>query len=635
MLALCVAALALAGLRRRAPGCRTRRRASSTSTVTGASFPARQHIARAGDAAARGRQPRRPRGARPRGDGRDRAAARGRRARRLRPVRPTTRRWPTAARPVWVVDEGPAGGDSAYTNTWAVGPLAEGQTRTVEWKLTAVAGRPLHGRLAARARAGGRRRAARRAARRASSRSRSPTRRCPGTAIPSAAIEPRSMPNVGEYCLYGVLTDVHPRSACADTPHARLPRVRTWSWTGLGVVLLCLLAAAPAHAAFERAPVELGPGDGGSPSVGRRPRRHRPHRLGHRRGADRLLRAAARRAGVRRVRPAGARRARRPARDPAPPAGRAADRRRRPRGRSPTTPTSRSGRSRRPTASRGPARCRSASACGAFDAAVLTADGQAVDLLAADTGENLFQRAPVGGPPTAAAAQPRDDARDGTTGVRLPRRPGAAAQRAHAGAARQPGRRLRLPDAKRRRPVRRRLLDAVAGGARDQGVGGAARRGRPARRVRDVRRPHPRPGLRRRAAGGAQAARQPLAPSARAVLRGHREHGDRPRSRRTARGGCTRPSSATRAAAGAPASPTRARASGAGSRAPCRCTRRSATPTRPAVCGSPSTGAAAASSPGRPAARPSAARVQRLERGPRKVTRPRAHSRRGCPPFPR
>jgi hypothetical protein len=42
------------------------------------------------------------------------------------------------ARPVWIVDEGPAGGDSAYTNTWAVGPLGEGQSRTVEWKLTAA-----------------------------------------------------------------------------------------------------------------------------------------------------------------------------------------------------------------------------------------------------------------------------------------------------------------------------------------------------------------------------------------------------------------------------------------------------------------------------------------------------------------
>jgi hypothetical protein len=43
-----------------------------------------------------------------------------------------------SARPVWIVDEGPTGGDSAYTNTWAVGPLGEGQSRTVEWRLTAA-----------------------------------------------------------------------------------------------------------------------------------------------------------------------------------------------------------------------------------------------------------------------------------------------------------------------------------------------------------------------------------------------------------------------------------------------------------------------------------------------------------------
>jgi hypothetical protein len=41
-------------------------------------------------------------------------------------------------RPVWVVDKGPIGGDTAYNNTWAVGPLAQGQDRTIEWKLTAV-----------------------------------------------------------------------------------------------------------------------------------------------------------------------------------------------------------------------------------------------------------------------------------------------------------------------------------------------------------------------------------------------------------------------------------------------------------------------------------------------------------------
>lgn len=43
-----------------------------------------------------------------------------------------------SARPVWIVDEGPAGGDSAYANTWTVGPLGKGQTRTVAWKVTAM-----------------------------------------------------------------------------------------------------------------------------------------------------------------------------------------------------------------------------------------------------------------------------------------------------------------------------------------------------------------------------------------------------------------------------------------------------------------------------------------------------------------
>ena len=41
-------------------------------------------------------------------------------------------------RPVWIVDRGPAGGDIAASNTWAVGPVFPGQTREVEWRLTAV-----------------------------------------------------------------------------------------------------------------------------------------------------------------------------------------------------------------------------------------------------------------------------------------------------------------------------------------------------------------------------------------------------------------------------------------------------------------------------------------------------------------
>jgi hypothetical protein len=44
----------------------------------------------------------------------------------------------SSARPIWIVDSGPEGGDSAYTNTWAVGPLGAGQSRTVEWDVTAA-----------------------------------------------------------------------------------------------------------------------------------------------------------------------------------------------------------------------------------------------------------------------------------------------------------------------------------------------------------------------------------------------------------------------------------------------------------------------------------------------------------------
>jgi hypothetical protein len=41
-------------------------------------------------------------------------------------------------RPVWIVDRGPEGGDSAASNTWALGPVFPGQTREIEWRLTAV-----------------------------------------------------------------------------------------------------------------------------------------------------------------------------------------------------------------------------------------------------------------------------------------------------------------------------------------------------------------------------------------------------------------------------------------------------------------------------------------------------------------
>jgi hypothetical protein len=41
-------------------------------------------------------------------------------------------------RAVWIIDEGPRGGDTAYTNTWALGRLAPGQTRRFVWRVTAV-----------------------------------------------------------------------------------------------------------------------------------------------------------------------------------------------------------------------------------------------------------------------------------------------------------------------------------------------------------------------------------------------------------------------------------------------------------------------------------------------------------------
>jgi hypothetical protein len=41
-------------------------------------------------------------------------------------------------RPIWVLDREPGGGTSAYANTWTLGRLAAGDTKTIEWKVTAV-----------------------------------------------------------------------------------------------------------------------------------------------------------------------------------------------------------------------------------------------------------------------------------------------------------------------------------------------------------------------------------------------------------------------------------------------------------------------------------------------------------------
>ncbi len=39
---------------------------------------------------------------------------------------------------MWIVDRDPSGGQSAYTNTWALGRMFPGETKDVEWRLTAV-----------------------------------------------------------------------------------------------------------------------------------------------------------------------------------------------------------------------------------------------------------------------------------------------------------------------------------------------------------------------------------------------------------------------------------------------------------------------------------------------------------------
>jgi len=46
----------------------------------------------------------------------------------------------SAARPIWVLDKGPLGGDTAYVNTWSAGTLRGGESKLMTWSL--VASRP-------------------------------------------------------------------------------------------------------------------------------------------------------------------------------------------------------------------------------------------------------------------------------------------------------------------------------------------------------------------------------------------------------------------------------------------------------------------------------------------------------------
>ncbi len=42
------------------------------------------------------------------------------------------------SRPVWVVDAGPSNGDTAFANTWALGPIRPHQARTFVWRVVPV-----------------------------------------------------------------------------------------------------------------------------------------------------------------------------------------------------------------------------------------------------------------------------------------------------------------------------------------------------------------------------------------------------------------------------------------------------------------------------------------------------------------
>jgi hypothetical protein len=42
------------------------------------------------------------------------------------------------SRPVWLLDRGPLGGDTAYVNTWLAGPLRAGESKVMTWRLVAA-----------------------------------------------------------------------------------------------------------------------------------------------------------------------------------------------------------------------------------------------------------------------------------------------------------------------------------------------------------------------------------------------------------------------------------------------------------------------------------------------------------------
>jgi hypothetical protein len=42
------------------------------------------------------------------------------------------------SRPIWALDAGPVNGDTAYANTWALGPIAPNRTRTFVWHVVPI-----------------------------------------------------------------------------------------------------------------------------------------------------------------------------------------------------------------------------------------------------------------------------------------------------------------------------------------------------------------------------------------------------------------------------------------------------------------------------------------------------------------
>jgi hypothetical protein len=182
-----------------------------------------------------------------------------------------------------------------------------------------------------------------------------------------------------------------------------LRAVRARWRTGLGAAVLCALAAAvPAQAAFNRAPIQVGPSDGGSPSVVMDPAgtAHIVWGIAEEligycalpRGARQCAHTTQLALDAREGRPQILRRAQDGALvviagrddiddDP---------------DQSTWAFTSADG-----VTWAGPTPI-GLGIGASLDAAALTADGQAVDLLQSETGSNLFQRAPLAGPPSAA-----------------------------------------------------------------------------------------------------------------------------------------------------------------------------------------------------------------------------------------